>query len=67
MAAAIILILAGAGQAGPLGNSFYGIFNKFFGWGYYLLPTVSFILGFSFMAPERKGSSDSPLSEVSCS
>ncbi|MEK7629919.1 MAG: DNA translocase FtsK [Patescibacteria group bacterium] len=51
---AILLILAAASQAGPWGNKFYLTFNKLFGWGYYLLPTVSFLLAFSFFAPDRK-------------
>lgn len=51
---AILLILASAGEAGPLGNNFYGLFNKLFGLGYYLLPTTSFLLAFSFIAPEKK-------------
>ncbi|MFH0712623.1 MAG: DNA translocase FtsK 4TM domain-containing protein [Candidatus Jorgensenbacteria bacterium] len=51
---AILFILAGAGQAGPWGANIYGVLNKFFGWGYYLLPIVFFIVAFSLIAPERK-------------
>ncbi|MEK9194533.1 MAG: DNA translocase FtsK, partial [Patescibacteria group bacterium] len=51
---AILLILASADEAGPWGESFYELLSRFFGWGYYLLPTTSFLLAFSFIAPERK-------------
>jgi S-DNA-T family DNA segregation ATPase FtsK/SpoIIIE len=51
---AILLILASLNEAGPWGNKFYKIFDKLFGWGYYLLPVTAFILAFSFIAPEKK-------------
>jgi S-DNA-T family DNA segregation ATPase FtsK/SpoIIIE len=51
---AVIFILAAAGQAGPLGNKFYLLFDKLFGWGYYFLPAISFIMAFSFFTPEKK-------------
>ncbi len=51
---AIIFILAAAGQAGPVGNRFYEIFEKIFGLGYFLLPVTSFILAFSFILPEER-------------
>ncbi len=51
---AILFVLAGAGQAGPWGRNIYGVLNKLFGWGYYLLPVVFFIVAFSLVAPERK-------------
>ena len=54
LGAAIVFILAAAGQAGPLGNSFYALFKKLFGVGYYLLPTTSFVLAFSFVSPEGR-------------
>ncbi|MFA6364991.1 MAG: DNA translocase FtsK [Candidatus Paceibacterota bacterium] len=49
---ALIFLLAGFGQAGPLGELIYNSFFKLFGWGYYLLPIVSVLLGFSFLAPD---------------
>lgn len=52
---AILFILAGAGQAGPWGTSIYSLLDKIFGWGYYLIPAVSFILALSLIASERKG------------
>ena len=52
---AIIFILAGTGEAGPLGSSFFGFFQKLFGWGYWLLPALSLLIGFTFLsADERK-------------
>ncbi len=54
LALAILFVLAGAGEAGPFGQGFYDFFNKLFGWGYYLLPLVSFLMAFSFVAPERR-------------
>ncbi|KKU91623.1 MAG: Cell division FtsK/SpoIIIE [Candidatus Jorgensenbacteria bacterium GW2011_GWA1_48_11] len=54
LALAILFILAGTGEAGPFGAGFYNVFDKLFGWGYYFLPIVSFLIAFSFIAPERK-------------
>lgn len=51
---AILLILAPARQAGPWGEKFYLVLEKLFGLGYYFLPTTSFLLAFSFVAPEKK-------------
>ncbi len=51
---AILFVLAGTGQAGPWGANIYGVLDKFFGWGYYLLPIIFFIVAFSLVAPERK-------------
>jgi S-DNA-T family DNA segregation ATPase FtsK/SpoIIIE len=51
---AMVLILAAAGQAGPLGNKFYLLFDKLFGWGYYLLPTISFLIALSFFTSLKK-------------
>lgn len=41
---ALILILASASKAGPLGNFIYNVFNNLFGVGYYLIPAVFLIL-----------------------
>ncbi|HXF44213.1 MAG TPA: hypothetical protein VNK70_01990, partial [Candidatus Paceibacterota bacterium] len=51
---AVLFILAGTGQAGPWGNSFYSFFNKLLGWGYFLLPLVFLMLAFSFVQTERR-------------
>ncbi len=51
---AIIFILAAAGEAGPWGATFYSLFDKLFGWGYFLLPAVSLLIAFSLLAPDRK-------------
>ncbi len=51
---AVLFILAGTGQAGPLGGGFYSFFNKALGWGYYLLPLVFLMLAFSFIQSERR-------------
>lgn len=54
IAFAILFILAATNQAGPVGRWFYRSFENFFGVGYYLLPIASFMLAFSFIAPEPK-------------
>ena len=50
----IILILARFQNAGPLGNFIYGIFDKLFGWGYYLLPLIFLVLAGVFLTSERR-------------
>lgn len=54
LALAAVFILAAAGQAGPVGGAAYRGLDKLFGWGYYLLPVVFFLLAFAFTAPERR-------------
>lgn len=39
---ALVLLLASFKQAGPAGNLLYRILNHLLGWGYYLLPAISF-------------------------
>jgi S-DNA-T family DNA segregation ATPase FtsK/SpoIIIE len=51
---AIIFILAATGQAGPLGGAFYKFFGKLFGWGYWLLPALSLLIGFTFLAADKR-------------
>ncbi|RJQ26598.1 DNA translocase FtsK [Candidatus Parcubacteria bacterium] len=51
---ALLFILASAHQAGPVGEFFYSLFFKLFGWGYFLLPIVSIILAFAFLSPDDK-------------
>ena len=47
----LILFLSGIHQAGPWGESFFILFFKLFGWGYYLLPIITSIIALSFLAP----------------
>ncbi|MEK7635853.1 MAG: DNA translocase FtsK [Patescibacteria group bacterium] len=51
---AIILFLASFKSAGPFGNFAYAIFEKLFGWGYYLLPLIFLIMAGVFLASERR-------------
>ncbi len=51
---AVILILAGFNAAGPFGNFLYNIFEKLFGWGYWLLPIMFLSLGGVFLASDRQ-------------
>ena len=53
---AAIFILAGFQEAGPAGSFFFQAFKKVFGWGYYLLPAISFLIALSFIG-EAAGSS----------
>ncbi len=50
---AVIFTLAATGEAGPLGAAFYGLFEKLFGWGYWLLPALSLLIGFTFLAADK--------------
>lgn len=50
----VVLLLAGLHQAGPVGEWFYSLMQKLFGWGYYLLPFVSIMLGLSFLSPNQE-------------
>ncbi len=54
IALAALFILAALSQAGPAGIWFYKVFKKLFGWGYYLFPTISFLVAFSLVATERR-------------
>lgn len=49
-----IFILAAADQAGPVGRFLYDFFTKLFGWGYYFLPVISFLIAFSLAAAAQK-------------
>lgn len=44
----IFFILAAFDKAGFVGTKVFSIFSKLFGYGYFLMPTVCFILGISF-------------------
>ena len=52
--AGVIFLLAGLGQAGPWGKGMYAILERLFGWGYYFLPAMFFLLAFSFLTEEKK-------------
>ncbi|MBI5731936.1 MAG: DNA translocase FtsK 4TM domain-containing protein, partial [Candidatus Magasanikbacteria bacterium] len=53
-AAAVLLVLARFGNAGPLGRFFYDWLIYFFGLGYYLLPIVFLILTGVFLTSRRQ-------------
>ena len=46
---AVILILAGFEKAGPAGVIIFDLLQKLFGWGYYLMPTILFVLGLGIL------------------
>ncbi|TSA45349.1 DNA translocase FtsK [bacterium] len=54
LALAIIFVLAATGEAGPLGAAFYGFFEKLFGWGYWLMPALSLLIGLTFLSADEK-------------
>lgn len=54
LALAVVFLLAGLGQAGPWGEGMYGGLKTLFGWGYFFIPFIFFVLAFSFISEERK-------------
>lgn len=54
LALAIIFVLAATGEAGPLGAAFYDFFDELFGWGYWLMPALSLLIGFTFLSADEK-------------
>ncbi len=46
---AIVLLLASFDKAGPAGNFLFESLSGLFGWGYYLLPLVTFLVALSFL------------------
>lgn len=50
----IVFLLAGLGQAGPWGNAIYSGLERLFGWGYYFLPVMFFLLAFSFLTEDKR-------------
>ncbi len=53
--AAVILVLAGFGEAGPAGTLIYRALHALFGWGYFVLPTtLLFAALVFFFAKERR-------------
>ncbi|MDO8467149.1 MAG: DNA translocase FtsK [bacterium] len=51
---AILLLLASFHKAGPVGEFVYMILEKLFGWGYYLLPTISLLVAGTFLLARQK-------------
>lgn len=51
---ATLLILAAFEKAGPVGQFIYLILNNLFGWGYYLLPTISVLVAILFLFARQK-------------
>lgn len=51
---AVVFILASFQNAGPVGNFIYKVFDKLFGWGYYLLPLIFIVMAGVFLASERR-------------
>ena len=51
---AIVLILAGFGEAGPAGNAIYNALYTLFGWGYFILPTTLLFAALVFFLSGRK-------------
>ncbi len=45
----IVLILAHFDKAGPAGRSIFEFLTAIFGWGYYLLPTIAFVVALVFL------------------
>ncbi len=54
LALAVVFLLAGLGQAGPWGEGMYHGLKTLFGWGYFFIPFIFFVLAFSFVSEERK-------------
>ncbi len=50
----VVFLLAGLGQAGPWGRAMHAGLGRLFGWGYYFLPAIFFLLAFSFLTEEKK-------------
>jgi len=57
LALTAIFVLAGFKQAGPVGEILFNLLQKAFGWGYYLLPIISFLISLSFLAESSAVSS----------
>ena len=50
----VILLLAKFNNAGPLGAFVYNFLEGFFGWGYYLLPLILFVIAGVFLSSDRR-------------
>ncbi|MBI5147632.1 MAG: hypothetical protein HZA37_00550 [Parcubacteria group bacterium] len=51
--AAVVLLLSSFGKAGPAGDFIYGILERLFGWGFYLIPATLFSVAALFVAYEK--------------
>ncbi len=49
-----ILILAAFQKAGPAGSAIHLVLNDLFGWGYYLLPTISILVALLFFFSRQR-------------
>ncbi len=49
LAITAILMLASFNNAGPAGNFIFNFLFKLFGWGYYLFPSIAFLVAVSFL------------------
>lgn len=52
----VIFALAAFGKAGLIGGKIYAAFDAVFGKGFFILPLVFFIMGFSFFLPFNRAS-----------
>lgn len=50
---ALFFFIAAFGKGGPAGNALYSLFTFLFGIGYFLIPVLLVILGFSFIQSQR--------------
>ncbi len=51
--AAVVLLLSSFGKAGPAGDFIYGVLERLFGWGFYLVPATLLFVAALFIAYER--------------
>ena len=51
--AAVVLLLSSFGKAGPAGDFIYGVLERLFGWGFYLIPATLFGIAALFVAYEK--------------
>jgi S-DNA-T family DNA segregation ATPase FtsK/SpoIIIE len=49
----LLITLSVFNMAGVVGNFIYSTLNAFFGFGYYILPLILFIIGYHFLKKER--------------
>jgi S-DNA-T family DNA segregation ATPase FtsK/SpoIIIE len=50
----VFFVLSGFSKAGPVGNWFFNFLEKLFGYGFWLIPTILFILSVSFFNSLKK-------------
>ncbi|MBI4193263.1 MAG: hypothetical protein HY536_01405, partial [Candidatus Colwellbacteria bacterium] len=54
LGASSVLILASLGYAGPVGEAVFESFSFLFGFGYYLVPLIFGLLGFTFLTARER-------------